>query len=74
MDKTRFATEKYARFSMANRTPLRSPTMYRLLDLVETAVNELQVWSPMQLLLAAAVTVILGYLGIVGRVVTRRQV
>lgn len=48
--------------------------MYRLLDLVQAAINEVQVWSPVQLLLAAAVTVILGYVGIVGRVMTRRQV
>lgn len=37
------------------------------LDLVHTAIAALEVWSPMQLLLAAMATVLLGYLGITAR-------
>ncbi len=40
-------------------------------ELVRSAVAALEVWSPMQLMLLAALTVILGYLGIVGRFATR---
>lgn len=45
--------------------------MHLLFELVETAMGALQVWSPMQLLLAAALTVVLGYVGIVSRFATR---
>lgn len=40
-------------------------------DLGESAVAALSAWSPMQLLLLAALTVVVGYLGIVARVAAR---
>lgn len=45
--------------------------MHYCLGIVQAAIAALQVWSPMQLLLLAALTVVLGYVGIVGRVATR---
>jgi hypothetical protein len=38
---------------------------------VEHVVSALQAWSPMQLLIVAMVTILLGYLGIVSRMATR---
>ena len=41
------------------------------LDLVYAAIAALEVWSPMQLLMAGVATVLLGYLGLVARVAWR---
>lgn len=42
-----------------------------LVNLARTIITAVEVWSPMQLLLTAALTVVLGYLGIVSRFATR---
>ena len=45
--------------------------MHYVVELVQTAMNALQVWSPMLLLFFAALTVVVGYLGMVGRFAAR---
>jgi hypothetical protein len=45
--------------------------MYYILHLVDMATSALAVWSPVKLLAAAAITILLGYLGIVSRLATR---
>jgi hypothetical protein len=46
-------------------------SMYHVWHYVETAVGALSVWSPIQLLMLGAITILLGYLGIVSRLATR---
>jgi hypothetical protein len=45
--------------------------MYHVWHYLETAVGALSVWSPIQLLMLGAITILLGYLGIVSRLATR---
>ncbi len=45
--------------------------MHYALHLMNTAVSALEVWSPLELLGAAAVTILLGYLGIASRLAAR---
>jgi hypothetical protein len=45
--------------------------MNHLWRLLESAIGALSVWSPVQLLMVAAITILLGYLGIVSRMAVR---
>ena len=45
--------------------------MHYVFHLVETATSALAVWSPLKLLAAAAITILLGYLGIASRLAAR---
>ena len=45
--------------------------MSYVFHLVHTVIAALEVWSPMQLLLVAAATILLGYVGLVARVAWR---
>lgn len=45
--------------------------MNYLLQMIESAIAALQVWSPLQLLTVAAITILLGYVGLMSRLATR---
>lgn len=45
--------------------------MHYILYLVDTATSALAVWSPLKLITVAAITILLGYLGIASRLAAR---
>jgi hypothetical protein len=45
--------------------------MYHVWNFAESAIDALSVWSPIQLLMLAAITILLGYLGIASRMAMR---
>lgn len=45
--------------------------MHYVFQFVDTAIAALAVWSPLKLLAAAAITILLGYLGIASRLAAR---
>ncbi len=45
--------------------------MYYLLNIVQSIIESLQSWTPMQLLAAAVCTVLLGYIGLMSRLAMR---